>query len=54
VTVRMDSDKTVTANFNATYTLIINKGGSGSGRGTVTAGPGSDPGRFPGGDAFGV
>jgi len=52
-TVAMTSDKTVTATFNATHTLSIDKAGSGAGQASVTSGPGSDP-RFPGGTAFGT
>jgi Tfp pilus tip-associated adhesin PilY1 len=41
IDITMDSDKTVTAYFNATFTLSISKDGTGEGRGTVTAGTGS-------------
>jgi len=41
VDILMDTNKTVTVNFNATYILSINKGGSGEGRGEVEAGTGS-------------
>ena len=52
-TVAMTSDKTVTATFNATHILSIDKTGTGAGRASVTSGAGSDP-RFPGGSAFGT
>jgi Tfp pilus tip-associated adhesin PilY1 len=41
VDITMDANKTVTAYFNATYTLSISKGGTGEGRGEVAAGAGS-------------
>ena len=54
MTVIMDSDKTVTANFNATYTFSISTAGTGAGRAVVTSGSGGDSSLFPGGDAFGA
>jgi len=51
--IAMGTDKTVTANFNATYTLAITKTGSGEGRGSVAAGTGN-PSSLPGGTVPGV
>ena len=51
ITLSMDADKEVTANFNQTYALNITLTGTGLDRGaSVTASPGGDP-RFPGGSA---
>ena len=52
VDIIIDTDKTVTATFSATYTLSIEKAGTGAGRASVTASS-SDP-KFPGGEASGT
>lgn len=54
VTVAMDQDRSVTATFNKTFTLFLDKAGTGLSCSTVTAGPGSDPSRFPGGSGPGA
>ncbi|MGD8985048.1 MAG: Calx-beta domain-containing protein [Desulfobacteraceae bacterium] len=52
-TVTIDAPKTITADFNATYTFAIREAGSGLVQSTVTTGPGGDGARFPGGMADG-
>jgi len=52
-TVNMDAPKTVTANFNTTYTFAVREAGTGLVQSTVTAGAGGDGARFPGGMADG-
>jgi Tfp pilus tip-associated adhesin PilY1 len=52
-TVTVDAPKTITADFNATYTFAIREAGTGLVQSTVTAGAGGDGARFPGGIADG-
>jgi hypothetical protein len=52
-TVTIDAPKTISADFNATYTLAIREAGTGLVQSTVTSGPGGDGARFPGGIADG-
>ncbi|MBN2032305.1 MAG: hypothetical protein JW836_03435 [Deltaproteobacteria bacterium] len=41
IDITMNGDKRVTVDFNATYTLVVGKGGTGAGRGTVNPEPGT-------------
>jgi Tfp pilus tip-associated adhesin PilY1 len=52
-TVTVDAPKTITADFNATYTFAIREAGTGLVQSTVTSGLGGDGARFPGGMADG-
>ncbi|MBW2029719.1 MAG: hypothetical protein JRJ31_11665 [Deltaproteobacteria bacterium] len=54
ITLVMDRDRSVTATFNWTFTLFLDRAGTGLSTATVTAGTGSDPAKFPGGSGPGT